>query len=596
MKTFFITLLFLAYTAPILFAQSAKPNILLIQVDDMGYDDLSINGNTVSHTPNIDAFSKEAVRFSNFMLNSVCAPTRASLLSGRDFWKTGISAMHGGRDYLNLDETTFAQVLQQNGYTTGMWGKWHSGKSDGYWPWDRGFDEAYYAQLYKYFPSTGWFNQYPERTTHDGKWSAEVLADYAIDFIDRHKKETFLAYVSFLTCHDFWAAPEEYIKKYRTENRTERFATLLAMLEYMDLQVGRILQHLEETGLAENTVVIFLSDNGPNLGDTNPTEWDLRNNHGFLGNKARLWQNGLKSPLYIRQVGKYQPRDVERLVTICDLFPTLLDLANIPIPAENKDLDGRSFTSYLEGDCNSLPAKEGIFAHWFPYWEKDQFQPVSAQERRALDFESQRISLITEEYKLIQNPGNAKGAPQKQDNLVLIDLKNDPMERINAASKFPETADKMKEQLSAWFEGIKNTTGAFSAPEHQIAWKGKTESEIRAYCPSKVSRATNESHKLTGFNAVGDRVEYQINVHQSGLYQLDIQTKKSKLDNYELEIAANNKSIKKILTAKPNQTIGNLKLTKGKDILSLEISGKNTSDDGGFGEFTSIQLKRLDNK
>lgn len=576
-----------------LYAQTS-PNILLIQVDDMGYDDLSINGNTVSHTPHLDAFSKEAVRFSNFMLNSVCAPTRASLLTGRDFWKTGISAMHGGRDYLNLDETTWAELFQKKGYMTGMWGKWHSGKSDGYWPWDRGFDEAYYAQLYKYYPSTGWYNQYPERTTHEGKWSAEVLADYAIDFIDRHKEDPFLAYVSFLTCHDFWAAPEEYIQKYRMEDRTERFATLLGMLEFMDLQVGRILQHLKEKGLAENTVVIFLSDNGPNLGDTNPSEWALRNNHGFLGNKARLWQNGLKSPLYIRQIGKYKPSDVERLVTVCDLFPTLIDLANIPVPSENKKLDGRSFKPYLEGDYNSLPTKEGIFAHWFPYWEKDQFQPVSEKERKALDFEKQRISLITEDHKLLQNPGNAKGAPKEQNNLVLIDLKNDPMERTNVATKYPKTADKMKGQIKTWFEEIKNTTGAFSAPVHQIGWNGKTESEIRAYCPSKVVGALNESHKLTGFDTKGDQIEYQINVHQKGLYEIKIETKKSQLEGYSLQISCGSNTLTKQCSAAKNQNMGKIQLDKGHNILRLKITEQTHADSNGFGEFTALQLKRLD--
>ena len=133
------------------------------------------------------------------MVNSGCAPTRASLLTGRDFWRTGVSAMHGGNDYMHLDETTFAEIFQNNGYVTGMWGKWHSGKSDGYWPWDRGFDEGYYAKLYKYFPSNGWLNEYPGKTTHEGDWSPEVVVDYAIDFIDRNKEQPFLAYFSFLT-------------------------------------------------------------------------------------------------------------------------------------------------------------------------------------------------------------------------------------------------------------------------------------------------------------------------------------------------------------------------------------------------------------
>lgn len=592
MKLSLSTLFLLIFATSQLFAQFSKPNILLIQVDDMGYDDLSINGNTVSNTPHIDAFSKEAVRFSNFMLNSVCAPTRASLLTGRDFWRTGVSAMHGGRDYLNLDETTFAEIFQQNGYHTGMWGKWHSGKSDGYWPWDRGFDEAYYAQLYKYFPSTGWYNQYPERTTHEGKWTAEVLVDYAIDFIDRKKEEPFLAYVSFLTCHDFWAAPEKYISKYRTENRTERFATLLAMLEYMDLQVGRLLKHVDDSGLAENTIVIFLSDNGPNLGNTNPREWALRNNHAYLGNKARLWQNGLKSPLYIRHNGKYQAADVERLVTVCDLFPTLFDLANIKIPANNKTLDGRSIKSYLEGDYNTLEEKVAVFSHWFPVWEKNQFQPVAAEERKNFAFNEQRITMISEDYKLLWNPVNVKNSPTKIDSLVLIDVKKDKLEANNVAADNPEIVAKMKTELRSWFEDIKNTDGAFSAPEHQIAWKNKTKSEIRAFGPSRVTGALNDSHKVLEFNEIGEQLDYTINVHDDGLYELSVETKKSKLKGYEIEVSGSIDSFTKILTEEKNQIIGRIKLASGKSTLSVKISNKKPPANEGFGEFTAIQFRK----
>ena len=164
------------------------PNILLIQADDLGYDDLSIHGNTCSRTPNIDRLAESSVRFRNFMVCSVCSPTRGSLLTGRDFWRTGGEGLHGGKEFLHLNERTFANVFQNAGFATGMWGKWHSGKADGYWPWDRGFDEGYYADLYKYFPSSGFYNEFPPKTVHEGEWSTKVLADYTIDCISRNKE------------------------------------------------------------------------------------------------------------------------------------------------------------------------------------------------------------------------------------------------------------------------------------------------------------------------------------------------------------------------------------------------------------------------
>jgi hypothetical protein len=134
---------------------TVAPNFIIIQTDDMGYDDLAFHGNPHTQTPTMDTLATEAVQFNNFYTTSVCAPSRASLLTGRDHWSTGVSGMHGGRDFMNLDETTFAEVMQDAGYATGMWGKWHTGKTDGYFPWDRGFDEAFMAKLYHYSDTMG---------------------------------------------------------------------------------------------------------------------------------------------------------------------------------------------------------------------------------------------------------------------------------------------------------------------------------------------------------------------------------------------------------------------------------------------------------
>ena len=435
--------------------------------------------------------------------------------------------MHGGNDYLHLDETTFADIFQANGYATGMWGKWHSGKSDGYWPWDRGFDEAYYAKLYNYYPSNGWFNEYPKKTTHEGEWSPKVLVDYTIDFIDRNKENPFLAYCSFLTCHDIWKAPEEYVSKYRIEGRTERFATLLGMLEFMDEEVGRLLKFLTDSGLDENTMVLFMSDNGPNLGDTNPTEWALRNNHGFLGNKARLWQNGLKSPLYIRWNEKYNPTDISRLVAITDIFPTLLDIANLSLPSDNLPLDGRSFKSYLEGDTTSLAEKSAMFSHWFPMWAKGQFSPIQPNEKAAFNFAVQQITMMNENYKLLHNPVNVDASPAKINSSVLIDLKSDPMERTNVAESNPDVVQSMKQDLENWFSDIKNEPHSFTPPVFQIGWKGKISSEVRGFGPSKTVGCENDSHKLMGLDVAGDYAEYKLKIHRSGLYKVSISTNNS---------------------------------------------------------------------
>jgi arylsulfatase A-like enzyme len=483
--------------------------------------------------------------------------------------------MHGGNDYLHIDETTFGNIFQNNGYATGMWGKWHSGKSDGYWPWDRGFDEGYFANLYKYFPSNGWYNEYPKVTTHKDKWSPTALVDYTIDFIGKNQEKPFLAYLSFLTCHDFWKTPDKYKKKYLKDGRTERYATLLGMLEFMDEEVGRLLKHLSDNELDENTVVIFMSDNGPNLGDTNSEEWALRNNHGFIGNKAKLWQNGIKSPLYIRWKGHYKPADVERLVTVTDIFPTLLDIAELDLPEDNLPLDGRSFKPYIEGDTKSLSERKTIIAHWFPVWEKDQFSPIQLEEKANFDFEKQRLTMVNENYKLIQNPSKTKGAPERYNQYVLIDTKANLVEKENIAKENPDIVNAMKSEMEQWFEDVKNENHSFAPPVFQIGWKGKKLSEIRAYGASKAVGVTNESHKITGFDKVGDYSEYKINVHKKGTYNVSIGSNIF-LKGMSVKVCCNKESTEVRINGKENK-IGSIKLAEGEHILKVEVSAVDNS-------------------
>ena len=190
-------------------SMGSRPNILLIQTDDMGYDDMSFNGRKDLETPHLDKLASQSVRFTDFTVASVCAPSRAMLLTGRHFLKTGVAGVHGGHDFINLDETLLPELFKEAGYATGMFGKWHSGKTDGYFPWDRGFDEAYMAKLYQYFPSEGRYN---DVAVKEQRWSTEVITDYGIDFIRKHKDKPFFAYVSYFDPHGLWRAPEEKVK------------------------------------------------------------------------------------------------------------------------------------------------------------------------------------------------------------------------------------------------------------------------------------------------------------------------------------------------------------------------------------------------
>jgi len=278
-----------------LYAQEL-PNILLITADDMGYDDLSAHGSQHSQTPNLDDLAQQAITFSDFSVSPVCATTRASLLTGKHFYKTGVSGVHGGRDYMHLSEKILPEILKRKGYKSGMWGKWHTGKSEGYFPWDRGFDEAYYAELYRHANSFGFFNG--DKVEHN-EWVSKVVTDYALAFMEKNKAQPFLAYVSYLAPHEPWLAPKKYTQPFLEKGMRPATANLYGMISEMDFHIGRLMDYLETSGLIENTIVIFLSDNGPwwdssNFGAMKKDEWIARNPTKMNGNKGQSWQNGSK--------------------------------------------------------------------------------------------------------------------------------------------------------------------------------------------------------------------------------------------------------------------------------------------------------------
>jgi arylsulfatase A-like enzyme len=258
-------------------ALEGRPNILLIQTDDQGYDDIGIHhppGENLLETPHIDRLAQQSLQFENYYMSTVCAPSRAMLLTGRHHYKAGVWWVHGGTDWVNLDETLLAEPLKAAGYRTAHFGKWHSGKGDGYWPWDRGFDEGTYVDLYFYRDNRMLRNSKPLQT-HG--WTEKALADLAIDYLKdaATRDEPFFIYYNPITAHtgklstqhaqeprEDLFAPEEYVSKYEAKGLSGMFARLYGALDFLDTQLGRIFQTLEETGQMDNTIILYMSDNG----------------------------------------------------------------------------------------------------------------------------------------------------------------------------------------------------------------------------------------------------------------------------------------------------------------------------------------------
>ena len=523
------------------------PNIILIQADDLGWDDLGVHGNQILETPNLDGLAGESVRFNQFYVTPVCATTRASLMTGRHFLLTGVSHVHGGKDFLNLDETTIADVMKDAGYATGMWGKWHLGKTDGYFPWERGFDEAYMARLYDYYDNKGSFNGEPLQT--EG-WVTGVLTDMAIDFMRDHREAPFFAYLPYLTCHAPLDAPRQYVEKYMGRGLSEKLATLYGMVEHMDHHIGRLLDSLDFMGLSEQTVILFLSDNGPAILNGQLTDEDRQTRYvnSLRGHKGNIWENGIKSPLFVYRKGQYTPSTVDRLVNVTDLYPTIAELAGYRLNSDSLKISGRSILPYLKDSAASLGSKE-IFLYanpgwpptdlpWTPEGVKDEYRPWKYSQAGELDFQNQVIGVRSEKYKLLFNPGPTTSTIEPDPaGYVLIDVDADPWENENLAGQNPDLLEEMQLRLRLWHSSIFFDEHAFEMPEFRITGDPSEPSVVLAYGPREISpNISNASNYITHFSKAGDFARYKVNVLKEGRYDIRIEYELGRQRSVQMEL------------------------------------------------------------
>lgn len=570
--------------------KASRPNIILIMADDLGFSDLGVHGNSLVETPELDLLAAESMQFSQFYVTPVCATTRASLLTGRHFLRTGVSHVHGGKDFLHLDEFTLAQALKEQGYATGMWGKWHSGKTPGYFPWERGFDEAFMAGLYQHHNNVGLMNG--EEVATSG-WVSDVLTDFAIDFIQRKQDQAFFVYLPHLTCHAPLKAPEELISRYEGKGLSRNLSTLYAMVEQMDNSIGRLLNALEEMSLSENTIVLFLSDNGPAVINNLLTDEDrkIRYVNDLRGHKGNIWENGIKSPLFVLWKGVIEPGSMEKLCGVSDLFPTLLELAapgEVELP--NK-LDGRSILPCLEGEEETMAEREiFIYANpgwppsdqpWTPEGIKDEYRPWKYSGGDMLSYEKQIIGIRDASFKLLMNPGPTDGSikPDK-DGFVLIDVEKDPMEKVNRITQESEQSDELKASLKKHYEDVYQSPHAFKMPRFLIGVGPHGSYPVLAYAPRLISPGVKSaSSYITNFTLPGDFAIYDIAVEASASYSVDIHYKLMGEKKARFEIKYLEKSINFVLVpGEKTVHISDFRLREGN--ASFELINRSTQNSG----------------
>jgi arylsulfatase A-like enzyme len=410
-------------------AEDAPPHIVLIMADDMGWGDAGFNGGTIP-TPNLDQLAAGGGRLDSFYVQPVCTPTRGALLTGRYPMRLGLQsgvirpwATHG----LPLDERTLPSALREAGYATAIFGKWHLGHSKpDYLPTRRGFDQqlGHYNGAIDYFTHErdGGHDWHKNDTAHYQKgYATELTANAAIECIIHHDpaKPLFL-YLPFSAPHTLLQAPEPWIEKFsHIKNKNHRIYA--AMMASMDEAIGKILASLEENGFdRENTLVFFCSDNGALdfLGSNKP----------FRGQKAQLYEGGIRSPAVISWPGKIKPgTTVKEPLYIADLYPTLLKLAGADMEQEKK-LDGRDAWPTI---AHGQPSPHEVILHNVTAWSG---------------------ALRMGKWKLLQNGGQFANdtQPPPEDHWELFDVVSDPGEKTNLFAEKPEVVADLRARLEAF--------------------------------------------------------------------------------------------------------------------------------------------------
>jgi arylsulfatase A-like enzyme len=396
----------------------SKPNVILIMTDDQGYGDLACHGNPYIETPNLDKLYSESVRFTNFHVNPFCAPTRAALMTGRFSDLTRVRTTINLRNHLDVTETTMAEYFKASGYKTGHFGKWHLGRNYPFRPIDRGFDQwVGHGDGGTGTSSDYWGNDKMNDTyIRNGKWekfegfSTDIYFDEAIKFINMNQNEPFFIYLATNVPHAPWNVLKEWREKY--EGKLDQFETggrsvidFFATISHFDENLGRLRKYLDDTDLSENTIIIYLTDNGKSGGDA-------VYNAGMRGKKGSVYEGGHRVPCFVHWPAKKLNTgiDIDRLTAHIDILPTLINLCDLKTPEKAQPkISGISWLPLLKGKTGSWPDRT-IFLH------------------------SQNLTQQYEEWK---NSLVATGEWRLMNQNELYNIKADPGQKQNIAGENP---------------------------------------------------------------------------------------------------------------------------------------------------------------
>ena len=408
--------------------QTRRPNVVLVMSDDQGYGDLSIHGNPVLRTPNIDRIAREGVQFTQFHVNPVCSPTRSSLLTGRYCYRTGVVDTYLGRSMMYPDEVTLPELLRDAGYRTGLFGKWHLGDHFPMRAVDQGFDHALVhdgggiAQPSDPPEGNSYFDprlKLNGRPVQRSGYCTDVFFEEALQFIAGQASRPFFACITPNAPHTPLQVGDNYVTPFRSAGLDDTTAKVYGMLVNLDQNIGRLLARLQTLGIERDTILIFMTDNGPQ---------QPRYNAGMRGLKGTVYQGGIRVPCFLRWPALVKAGS--RIATPAahiDWLPTLLDACGVAKPRDLR-LDGRSLLPLIRDARPSWPDRHLVFQ-----WHRgDRPEPF------------RNCAIRAGKYKLV-------------DGKELFDLDADPSESTGIAAHHPGIVRDLRRAYENWFRDMEST-------------------------------------------------------------------------------------------------------------------------------------------
>ena len=477
---------------------NSKPNVLIIMVDDQGYGDIAALGNQHIKTPNMDQLHSISARFTDYHVSPTCSPTRAALLTGRHSNRTGVWHTINGRSLILERETIMAQIFKDNGYRTGIFGKWHLGDNYPLRPQDKGFDEVVVhggggvEQTMDY-----WDNDYFNDTyLHNGKlekftgYCTDIWFSQAKKFIIKDKRNPFFCYIPTNSAHSPYYVDDTYSILYK-ENKNIPNAQFYGMIANIDENIGKMVHYLDSIGLKDNTIIMFTTDNGTASGvrlEVGIPDGFVVNgyNAGMRGMKGSMYEGGHRVPLFIhwKDGGISVGKDINELTAHSDILPTLIDLCKLKMKTPLK-FDGKSLKPLINGNTESFTDRIII----------------TNSERTEIPKPWRRTSLMQAKWRFI-------------NGVELYDLSKDPEQRKNIADQYPEKVLYYKSFYDQWWEEI--SPGFKDQP--YITVGDKKENPSKLYCHDWHTDKESPWHQRHIRDGYKDNGYWQLKIAESGTY------------------------------------------------------------------------------